>query len=563
MIPAQLIATAVLALASLGSSAPLNSPPTVTVTNGTLTGKHLASFNQDAFLGIPYAQPPVGDLRFAPAKPIASSWGTKEATDYGSACFYVSNSPDNIGLPLSEDCLTINVVRPAGCEGQNLPVGLWIHGGGNNWGASARELYNLSYPVQQSVEGGTPIIGVSINYRTNGFGFLASKEVDDIKGLNNGLKDQRLAIRWVQENIAAFGGDPSQVTIWGESAGSGAVAYQMLAYGETENPPFQRGIMESGNIGALATLEDDVNRNTFGLVLESANCIDEADPLACLRKLPASQLSQIFNETYMTTGMSFGPVVDYDFIPDLPLKLLNDGNFAKIPVIVGANSDEGTSSTFGNVNTTTEVELSVKSEYPYITDDIVENLLQLYPDDPALGCPFNTGDLYSKETYGLQYKRGNAIAGDLHMVGPRRRSSRVYSKYSDVYAYNFNVSDYGTDPSAGASHFQEVVYVFDNPTNLTGTKTAPMGPDPDGSKKKLGDLMSRFFMSFIATGDPNNANYYQDYKPWPVYANNEEVYYFHLDDSYPIADDFRKDPIDYIIDKVDMQYITYGYPSTA
>jgi carboxylesterase type B len=142
--------------------------------------------------------------------------------------------------------LTLNVVRPSGYDGVALPVGLWIHGGGYVEGGGADHRYNLSFIVKNAAEAGIPIIGVSINYRLAGWGFLFSKELQDAGAGNLGLRDQRIALSWVHENIAAFGGDPSKVTIWGESAGAGSVGAQLVAYGGRDDGLFRGAIAESG-----------------------------------------------------------------------------------------------------------------------------------------------------------------------------------------------------------------------------------------------------------------------------------------------------------------------------
>ena len=180
--------------------------PTVTVKNGTLEGLHSDQYNQDYFLGIPFAQPPVGSLRFRVPQSINTSWrGTRSAKQYSNAC--VGYGSDDWPYPvLSEDCLYLNVVRPSGCENQSLPVAFWIHGGGLFEGSGIDPRYNLSYIVQRSVEIGKPMMAVSINYRLSMWGFITGDEVIESGNANLGFRDQRLALHWVQENIAAFGG---------------------------------------------------------------------------------------------------------------------------------------------------------------------------------------------------------------------------------------------------------------------------------------------------------------------------------------------------------------------
>ena len=145
--------------------------PTVKVLNGTYSGIHSSTYNQDYFLGIPFAQPPLGDLRFRQAQPLNTTFNeTRNATEYSPQCMGYGSDQWVLGNIISEDCLTLNVVRPTGA--QNLPVGVWIHGGGNTQGGSRDPRYNLSFIVEQSVYSKAPFIGVSINYRLQAWGYL-------------------------------------------------------------------------------------------------------------------------------------------------------------------------------------------------------------------------------------------------------------------------------------------------------------------------------------------------------------------------------------------------------
>lgn len=222
--------------------------PTAKTTNGTYAGTHLAEWDQDAFLGIPFAQAPVGALRWRPPQSINASFdGVREATQYGASCMQYNAAPAL--EPLSEDCLTINVVRPAGLAADSdepLPVLVWIYGGGLLAGSTADPQYNLSGIVATAQAAGRPFVGVSMNYRLGMWGFLATPALVAEGSTNLGLRDQRLALRWVQENIGAFGGDASRVTLWGESAGAQSIAYHMFAHGGRDDGLFRAAILESG-----------------------------------------------------------------------------------------------------------------------------------------------------------------------------------------------------------------------------------------------------------------------------------------------------------------------------
>lgn len=218
-----------LVAAALAAPAPLKirGGPSVTIKNGTIIGTTASGV--DSFKGIPFAQPPVGNLRLRPPLPLSTSFGTITSKAIPPACpqFYFDTSSiastvlgDILDLPLlqtvqqeSEDCLTIDVQRPATATANSkLPVLFWIFGGGFELGST--QLYDGSNIVQKSIALGEPIIWVAVNYRVGGFGFLPGKEIKADGASNLGLKDQRLGLEWVQENIAAFGGDPTKVTIW-------------------------------------------------------------------------------------------------------------------------------------------------------------------------------------------------------------------------------------------------------------------------------------------------------------------------------------------------------------
>lgn len=251
-------------------------PPAEAITrNGTIRGVQLPSFQQDLFLGIPYAQAP----RLDNPKPINITYDRDtpfDASRYGNTC-YGFGSNELLGLTQSEDCLNLNIIRPSRVTVDNdsnpLPVLLWIYGGGLHQGSSADPMWNLSYIVQRSVKEEQPLIAVSINYRLSFLGFPGGQEALNSGVTNLGLKDQRLALAWIQENIVAFGGDPSRVTIWGESAGGVSVVQQLVAYGGHGGTELFSGAIAVSGFATGAALPDmEKTQAGFNKLVAGANC---------------------------------------------------------------------------------------------------------------------------------------------------------------------------------------------------------------------------------------------------------------------------------------------------
>lgn len=336
--------------------------PTAQTLNGTYSGLYSQSFNQDFFLGIPYATPPLVDLRFLPPESLNSSFnGTRVATAYSPHCAGYGGST----YPISEDCLSLNVVRPAGSFNHTLPVAVFIHGGGFFEGGSADPRYNLSYIVSQSVNISEPMIAVSLNYRLSAWGFLYGNLVAGSGNTNVGLRDQRLALHWIQENIAGFGGDPTKVTIWGQGAGAISVGLHGTAYGGRDDDLFRAVIMQSGSPMPYRSLNgtqffqplyDQIVRSVkpnstyaaANLIAGNASCITAADSLSCLRSASFDDINAAVNAT---GPQSWFPVIDGDFLGKSPSQLMQEFNFVQVPMLNGANTDEGASFMPSSVST--------------------------------------------------------------------------------------------------------------------------------------------------------------------------------------------------------------------
>lgn len=312
--------------------------------NGTLAGVYSAPYDQDFFLGVPYASSPLGGRRFQrPAPPEA--WNdTKIVASYGPWCLGTSIglagfSQNNTGR-MSEDCLHLNIIRPAGISrNANLPVLVWIHGGGWDEGSANDQRYNGSFIIQDSVQMGTPLIFVSFNYRLGLFGRLAGSAVEQAGLTNLVLHDQRQALAWIQANIAYFGGDTSRVTLMGESAGAICIGYHLVAYGGRDDGLFSAAIAQSGGpFSSIPSFRNATQREAdFNLVLSTTGCAGAVDSLGCLRAAPAELLREA--SQYIPRFFT----IDSTILTDSNLSLLPEGRFIHVPLLIGSNRKESTS----------------------------------------------------------------------------------------------------------------------------------------------------------------------------------------------------------------------------
>ncbi|KAH7342187.1 Alpha/Beta hydrolase protein [Rhexocercosporidium sp. MPI-PUGE-AT-0058] len=539
--------------------------PKVTVKNGTYSGIYNPTYNQDEFLGIPYALPPINSLRFSVPQPLNTTWNeTREATAYPPFC--AGYGPDNIGHEISEDCLYLSIIRPAGIKShKKLPVALWIHGGGLLSGGSNDPRYNLSYIVSNSIQMDRPMLAINIQYRLSAFGFLNGKEALEGGATNLGFRDQRLALHWVRENIGFFGGDKDKVTIWGESSGAQSVGAQLLAYNGRDDKLFRAGIAQSGGpansfFPLSAGYNSSDGQTAYNLLVTNTSCSSTLNSipdttLSCLRALPFTKLNGALNIPRNRFIFPFAPTIDGDFIATYPSVQLSQGNFVKVPLLIGANSDEGSSfgARYGAPNTTAQF-LSILNTVNLISPSstAASILAAVYPAIPALGIPSLTTypDLGPSSSlvkqFGTQARRLFAYFGDITVIAPRRASSLAWSA-SNVpsYAYRFDVTVNGIPRSSGATHFQEVAFVFNNTLGI-GYATNPFA-NTTRAFEDLAVQMSRSWVAFVTTLDPNNHGL-QGVNSWPVYnATTGEDFVFTVNSSsFAEPDTFRAEAISWI-----------------
>ncbi|CAL1707382.1 unnamed protein product [Somion occarium] len=497
------------------------------------------------FLGIPFAKPPVANLRLRPPVPNDPYVGNISATSFGSLCPQQLTNitiPDTVSQnvssiittftarlfaprPGSEDCLFLNVWAPVGINSSaGLPVVAWIPGGG--FETSGASEFNGTVIVQRSLELGEPIIFVSLNYRLNAFGFLPGKEVKAAGIGNLGLLDQRQAFRWIQTYIRAFGGDPTKVTIAGQSAGGESVALQLLAYGGNTEGLFRGAIMESGSpmpIGDIAN-----GQQYYDALVEQTGCFGSTDTLECLRWAPFEELMIAVNSSpsimsYQSVVLAWVPRADGLFLPDTFQRATMNGKIANVPFMIGDVDDEGTVFAVAALNVTTDEEFRTYASaifFPNASESDINTLAKLYPADPAAGSPFDTG---LEGAFTPQFKRLSALIGDLIFQAPRRLVSQVRSDKQDIWAYLMKRSKTATP--FGSVHGTDIGVVF-----------------------RPGDLTDNV-INFINHLDPNGPHSTDGELTWPKYTNDASQLLTFIDGPMPqiiTNDTFRLDATNFL-----------------
>lgn len=463
-----------------GPAAP--DPTQVQLADGEIRGSIKGASRQ--FLGIPYARPPVGDLRWrAPQKPVL--WTAPlEAKEFGKRCAQLENATLQNPASNDEDCLYLNVWTPSPVPRTQLPVMVWIHGGGNVNGSASEKIPFINTGVFYSGEflaGFHNVIVVTINYRLGLFGFFAHPELaaEGIAG-NQGLLDQRLALQWVHDNIAQFGGDPSKVTIFGESAGSQDVCLHVASPGSRDL--FHRAISQSG--GCTTVMRTRAQAETVATGIATAVGCDGAGGLACLRgKTAAALLAD--PALRAAAGAGFGPNVDGAVIPDQPRTLYDAGQIAKVPYLLGSNTDEGT--------------LFVLTAMIPTEEDYRAALVARFA---ATAPQVEAAYPYSAFEGGLPSQGVAALArafGDSSLVCTTFDTAQR-ARFADapVYMYNFDipvdVSDVAPGLVLGATHGAELTYVFGTSPVFT--------PDERAASARI----QRYWTNFARTGDPNGSS---------------------------------------------------------
>ena len=479
-------------LAGCGSAASTASPgqgsgrdPVVHTADGSVRGKAAGATAE--YLGIPYAAPPAGALRWQPPHPVAPWNGIRQATSFASRCAQpASSGVDNT----SENCLYLNVFAPADASDRNLPVMVWVHGGGLETGES-----NDFNPAALVRDGVTV---VTINYRLGALGFLADTALasaPDGPSGDYGLMDQQAALRWVQRNIGGFGGNPRNVTLFGESAGGLSVLAQLVSPGA--RGLFQRAIVESGTY-ELAQSSQATAESSGAAFAAKVGCTSNtaASTAACLRGLSVSGILQAED-----TG-GYYPTIDSAVLPRSIGAALASGQFSHVPVIIGTNHDEwrsfiGQNQLYGAPAVTAA---------GYVAD--ISSTLSLPASKASVVARQYPLSRYSSPAVAL-----GAVGTDAIFACPALTAEKDLSRYAPTYAYEFNdehapnrnLPSFGF--SYGAAHTFELQYLFGlSNTAYPGTLSGP--------QQQLAQAMKQDWTNFAKAGIPASG--------WPSFTATDQ-----------------------------------------
>lgn len=471
---AALSSTATVAAAMMPTATPV-----ARVAAGSLAGIHDAATGVDEFRGIPYAVPPVGPLRWKPPQSPNAWTGVRAADHFGPRCMQLPLFGDMVFRSdgMSEDCLYLNVWTPAAGEGKKLPVLVYFYGGGFVGGDGSEYRYDGASLARRG------IVTVTVNYRLGVFGFLALPALADESPHqatgNYGLLDQVAALQWVRRNIAAFGGNPDEVTIGGESAGSMAVSALMAS-------PLSKGLIQRA-IGESGAVFGNLAPRPRALAEQQGEAFEKhvgARSLARLRAMPAGVLLAACADKGVP---DFVPVIDGWFLPRSPAAIYEAGDQAHVPLLVGSNSQEGVYTDLLKQQPPTPANYRAALEQKFGMH--AADLLKLYPGHDETEVQAS----------------GTALTGDQFIAFAAWRWMYLQRKTgrAPVYYYYFTKArpaarDGSAGPDPGAVHSGEIEYALGNlATNRVYAWT--------GDDDKVSATMEGYFANFIKTGDPNGA----------------------------------------------------------
>ncbi|WP_263357065.1 carboxylesterase/lipase family protein [Acidicapsa ligni] len=492
--------------------------PVVKASAGPVQG--LDNHGVSEYLGIPYAQPPVGDLRWQPPLPYPQWIGTREATHFGATCAQITTLGAFAGPPNSnEDCLYLNVFTPKQAGSKKLAVLVWIHGGGNFDGESN------DYDASKLASKGNLIV-VTLNYRLGLLGWLANPALDHEGHAfgNYGLLDQQLALKWVQRNIASFGGDPRKVALGGQSAGSidaSANVVSQLATGL-----FNRAIFESVLIDSISLSAGEKLGSAFST---AAGCGTGSGPdvATCLRRLPVEAILRLqgtesANGPYVTTA----PIADGTIVPSQGLfDALKKGKFAHMPMMSGFTHDEY------NFPIAINEYFSATPQTPVSEADVRKYVETTYAANASKVLAAYDLSAYATPQIALD------AMGTGSLICPQQAVNATLSSQVPLYAYEFNdrTAPFFFPELPGfqslAYHTADIQYLFSGYHGGTRGITHPL----NSAQEQLSDELVMAWANFARTGNPNRAGDRAGDRPWPRYDVRKPRSSFYLSEDIPAS----------------------------
>lgn len=444
--------------------------------NGILEGVISADGKVRTFKGIPYAAPPIGELRWKAPQPVQAWSGLRKASEYGPRCMQAHIFDDMVfhDAGPSEDCLHLNLWMPAKPATKKLPVMVWIHGGGFTAGATSEPRQDGGNLSKQGV------LVVSMNYRMGIFGFFSHPDLDQESGHNAsgnyGLLDQAAALQWVKQNIALFGGDPANVTIFGESAGSFSVSALMAS--PVAQGLFQRAIGESGAYfgPTLQLIPREKSEKSYAEFAQSAL------GTTSLQALRAKTATELLDTSTKQTKVSFEPNIDGYFLVEDVYTTYAKGRQSRVPLLAGWNADEGSYQSFFEKDEPTAKNYAAHAKTMF--GEHVPEFLKQYPGETDAEAKRSAQDFTGDEF--IAYSTWKWI--EMHQATAK----------TPIYRYQFDQAPPAADGSAGpggAYHSAEIEFVF----NVLSSKPLPWRAED----RKLSDLMSAYWTNFAKTGNPN------------------------------------------------------------
>lgn len=510
------------AQAGSGGAAPVAAPLEVTTEQGVVAGA--VSGKTRSFLGLPYAAPPIGANRFRPPQPAASRSGKLDAKAAGPKCPQFQSSlgsgPAKLDEAANEDCLSLNVWAPA-MIATPRPVMVWIHGGGYQSGAGSEPVYEGTLLSEAG-----DVVVVTLNYRLGPLGFaahpaLSAEDPAHPTSGNYGLLDQRAALAWVKQNIAAFGGDPANVTLFGESAGAMSVCMHLVS--PASAGLYQRALTESGICPIFPLPNKDFALAQGKVLADAVGCKgDDVAIRSCLRQKTPGELTTALplrKEIIFGEGVSWGPSVDGVELPDQPKAILAAKKQAKVPLLLGSNADEGT--------------LFIKVLGAHFPDaaSLESTLATAFSPAfaTALAARYEFGTAKDLDAVAIQ------LLGDAFVCDARRTARLHEAAGNPVFLYHFTHTYAVAIAGLGSFHSAELPFVWGNPYLFSNLKEDEL---------PLSEAMQGYWTRFAASADPNT-NAPAGTIAWPKYAAATDQH-LTLDLSIASGAGLRKDACDWL-----------------